>query len=127
MLGFMGEPRQAMEAVVNAKRGSPRDPMQWQWFMSESIANFAAGRLEKAVEAAKIVIQLQPSWYGAYPLLAASAAHLGHTDVAREAVEALLKLVPRFSMKGVERNPMYEQPDDVKRMIDGMRLAGLPE
>ena len=126
-LGFMGEPKQAMEAVLNAKRGSPRDPMQWQWFLAEAIANFAAGRLEKAVEAAKIMIQLQPTYYGAYPLLAASAAHLGRTDVAREAVETLLNLIPRFSMKGLERNPMYERPDDAQRLIDGMRLAGLPE
>ena len=79
------------------------------------------------VEAAKIAAQLQPSWYGAYPLLAASAAHLGRMDVAREAVATLLKLIPRFSMNGVERNPMFERPDDAKRMIDGLRRAGLPE
>ncbi len=101
--------------------------MQWQWFMAEVMATFAAGRPEKTVEVAKIVIQLQPSWFGAYVLLAASAAHLGRTDVAREAVETLLKLVPRFSMNGLERNPMFERPDDAKRLIDGMRLAGLPE
>lgn len=126
-LGFMGLPDQAMEAIENAKRGSPRDPMQWLWFIAETIANFAAERFEKAVEAAKITAQLQPSWYGSYPLLAASAAHLGRMDVAREAVAALLELVPRFSMRGVERNPMFERPNDTKRMIDGMRLAGLPE
>ncbi len=126
-LGFMGEPDQAMEAIANAKRGSPRDPMQWLWFTAEAIANFAADRPEKAVEAAKNAVQLQPSWYGAYPLLAASAAHLGRMDVAREAVATLLKLIPRFSMNGVERNPMFERPDDAKRMIDGLRRAGLSE
>ena len=43
------------------------------------------------------------------------------------AVETLLKLVPRISVKGLERNPMFERPDDAKRLIDGLRLAGLPE
>jgi adenylate cyclase len=126
-LGFMGEPDQAMAAIENAKRGSPRDPMRWLWFLGESIANFAANQLEIAIDAAKNAIQLQPSWYGSYPLLAASAAHLDRMDVAQDAVATLLKLIPRFSMRGAERNPIFERTDDVKRMIDGLRLAGLPE
>ena len=126
-LGFMGKPDQAMEAIENAKRGSPRDPLHWYWYLAECLAHFAADRLDKAIDAAKIVAELQPGWYGSYPILAASAAHLGRMDFAREAVAALLKLVPRFSMKGIERNPMFEQPDHAKRLIDGLRLAGVPE
>jgi len=125
--GFLGKSSEAMAAIENAKRGSPRDPLSWHWHLSACIAHFSATRLEQAVSEAHMVIEAQPNWYGSYPLLAASAAHLGRMDMAREAVATLLTIVPRFSMKGVERNPMFEFPEDARRMIEGLRLAGLAE
>ena len=46
---------------------------------------------------------------------------------AKAAVKSLLKLVPRFSVAAMRRNPMFERADDLERMIEGFRQAGLPE
>jgi adenylate cyclase len=126
-LGFKGESKQAFQAVENASRGSPRDPMRWQWFAAKATAYFADNNLEKTLETAEIASEMQPNFYGAYTFVAASAAHLGRMEKAREAVANLLRVMPRFSMQGVERNPIFERPEDARRMIEGLRLAGVPE
>jgi hypothetical protein len=46
---------------------------------------------------------------------------------AKAAVKSLLKLVPRFSVAAMRRNPMFERAEDLERMIEGFRQAGLPE
>ena len=127
--GFVGQTEDALDAIEKAKRGSPRDPFMWLWTSSEATAAFAAfadERLEDAIERAKATIQLQSGWYGTYVLLAASAAHLGRMEEVREAVAALLKLIPHFTVGGVIKNPMYERPADAARLVDGLRKAGLP-
>ena len=60
-------------------------------------------------------------------LLTASAAHLGRIDEGREAVADLLKLIPRFTVGAVAKNPMFERPADAARLVEGLRNAGLPE
>jgi adenylate cyclase len=124
-LSFTGRSEEALAAVEKAKRGSPRDPFMWKWTLAESIAAFADERLEDAIERAKATIQLQPGFYGSRPVLAASAAHLGRVHEAREALADLLRLVPHFTLRGVIKNPMFERPDDVSRLVEGLRKAGL--
>ncbi len=125
--GFAGRSEEALAAVEKARRGSPRDPVMWKWTQAETVAAFADERLEDAIERAKATIQLQPGFYGSRPLFAASAAHLGRMDEAREALADLLELVPHFTVGGVIKNPMFERPDDAARLVDGVRKAGLPE
>ena len=125
--GLVGQTEEALIAVEKAKRGSPRDPFMWLWTASEMSAAFADERLEDAIERAKATIQLQSGWFGSHVLLAASAAHLGNMDEAREAVANLLKLVPRITVGAVAKNPMFERPADAARLVDGLRKAGLPE
>jgi len=125
--GFAGRSEEALAAVEKARRGSPRDPFMWKWTLAETVAAFADERFEDAIERAKATIQLQPGFYGSRAFVAASAAHLGRVDEAREAVADLLGLVPHFTVRGVIKNPMFERPADAARMIDGVRKAGLPE
>ena len=125
--GMIGQTEDALAAVEKAKRGSPRDPFMWLWTASEMAAAFADERLEDAIERAKATIQLQSGWYGSHVLLTASAAHLGRIDEGREAVADLLKLIPRFTVGAVAKNPMFERPADAARLVEGLRKAGLPE
>jgi tetratricopeptide (TPR) repeat protein len=76
------------------------------------------------VEAAEQTILLQPNFYGAHFVLASALDFLGRTEEAKEALRHALKLMPRLSLKGTARNPMYVREDDVARMLEGPRRAG---
>ncbi len=126
-LAFSGRAEEAPAAFERALRGSPRDPFRWAWFAGRAHAHFSAGRYEEAIEWEQRSIQLRPTWYGAHVLLAAAAAHLGRADEARRAAAALLRLVPRFTIGGAAKNPLFARPEDAKVLIAGLRKAGLPE
>jgi adenylate cyclase len=42
-------------------------------------------------------------------------------------VEELLRLIPRYSLRALRKNPMFVAPDLIEKLIESMRLAGLPE
>jgi adenylate cyclase len=126
-LAFLGRPDEALAAAERANRGSPRDPERYVWFMGIMNAHFAAERYEDCVEAAEQTILLQPNFYGAYFVSAMALPYLGRIEEAEEALRTALKLMPRLTLKNTARNPMYVREDDVARMLDGLRRAGLRE
>ena len=126
-LGFAGHPEEALEAIEKAERGSPRDPDRWHTMLAKASAQFAAGRLEESLMHAKQATRLQPNHYGGFSFVAASVALLGHQAEAKAAADGLLNLIPHFSIAGAIRNPMFERPEDAQRIVEGLRLAGIPE
>jgi len=42
-------------------------------------------------------------------------------------VEELLRQIPRYSLRALRKNPMFVDPKLVEKLIECMRLAGLPE
>jgi len=83
-------------------------------------AHFFIGDHEKAIEVSDNGLHMDPSLQGAN-------AQLGRFLAARAAIDGLLKLIPRFSLRGLERNPRFIAPDLVRELTDSMRLAGQPE
>ncbi len=126
-LAFVGRAEEAIGAFDRALRGSPRDPFRWAWFSGMAHAHFSAGRYEDAIDWEMRAIQLRPDWFGCHVLLTASLARLGRTAEAEAAGRELLRLVPRFSVGGAAKNPMFSRPEDVEALLDGLRRAGLPE
>ena len=59
--------------------------------------------------------------------LACSHAQLGHKQEARQYVDQILEYVPRYSLRALRKNPMFVDPDFIKKLVDSMELAGLPE
>jgi adenylate cyclase len=48
-------------------------------------------------------------------------------DILGDGVNVALKFSPRLSLTNIARNPMFVRKDDVARLLDGLRKAGLPE
>ena len=79
-------------------------------------------KYEEAVAAARCPLQGNAHWAGTWRILAASYAHLGQLDEARDAVQRLLQIDPD------PRRPMGMRDNvDAAHLIEGLRLAGLPE
>ncbi len=126
-LAFLGRPDEALAAAERAHRGSPRDPERYMWYVGAMNAHFAAERYEEAVEAGEQAVILQPNFFGGHAGLAMALPYLGRNAEAKEAVDNLRRLMPRYTVKGVARNPLFVREDDVARVLEGLRRAGLRE
>lgn len=126
-LAFLGRTDEALIAAGRANRGSPRDPDRYMWYTGIMNAQFAAGNYEECIEAGQQAILLRPGFYGAHTMVAAALPYLDRISEAEKTVEALLGVMPKMTVHSTARNPMFVREDDVARMLEGLRRAGLPE
>jgi adenylate cyclase len=126
-LARSGKPEEGIEHINKALRLSPQDQMAWAFLYGMSVAHFAAGRYQDAVDWAKRSMERRAGWTMAYTTMAASYAHLGRFDEARSAVQELRKTNPHFSIAGVRLILSSADPAYLDRLFDGLRKAGLKE
>ncbi|MCH8113051.1 MAG: tetratricopeptide repeat protein [Proteobacteria bacterium] len=112
---------EALERCQRAIRLNPNAP-DWYWW-TLGFSYFHLGRYEEALEALERITALGQ----ARRLLAATYAHLDRLDEARSEAEEFMKITPNFSIKEWARTEPYTDPNELKRYVDGMRKAGLPE
>jgi tetratricopeptide (TPR) repeat protein len=129
---FLGRGAETEVHINEAFRLSPRDILVNQWF---GVAGVAKTHLNADAEA---VVWLRRSLDGnpnnpvTHFNLAAALARLGELDEARAAVQAALALDPSFTIRRFRDasnarrdNPTFLAGRD--RVIEGMRMAGVPE
>ena len=58
--------------------------------------------------------------------LAASYAHMGYPDKAKEHGRRVLELAPNFTIGRFQRLERYKSKADLERWVTGLRKAGLP-
>jgi adenylate cyclase len=124
---FCGDIEGGLAACRTAERGSPRDDRGTWLYDTMGHAYFFLGDYERAIETSKKGLHQDPSLFGAMITLACTYAQLGRKDEAQHYVDELLRQIPRFSLRAFRKNPMYVAPDLIEKLVDGMRLAGLPE
>ena len=115
---------EAITSFERAFRMSPLDPRLQFTFAGMGMALVELGRFEEAVAAGKKAQRHNPYFSSTYRCLASAFAHLGRDAEAREAVARLLELDPGFTIsawlaRGGQANS--------RRMIEGLRKAGVPE
>jgi adenylate cyclase len=119
-----GCPDSAIPLIEKAIRLSPHDPWMHEFLFNIAAAHFASGRYEEAVTFAKRSLQSRSEQPGAYRLLAASYGHLGRTEEAKAALDALLRLAPDLS---TARLRVFLPSAIVERYVEGLRKAGWKE
>ena len=90
-------------------------------------AYFMLGNYDRAIEVSKQGLREDPSDYGALVRLAGCYARLGRKEEAKRYVDDLLHMIPRYSLRALRKNPMFVDPELIEKLVDSMRLAGLPE
>jgi len=124
---FLGESDQAIERLARAMRLSPLDPLMYNMCGGTALAHFVAGRYDEAASWAEQALHERQDYVSALRWLAASRALAGRLDEAGAAMARLRLLDPRLSISDLAyRNP-FRRPDDLARLADGLRKAGLPE
>jgi tetratricopeptide (TPR) repeat protein len=125
---YLGEPEPAIERFARAMRLSPLDPWVTAMRAGTAHAHFLLGRYDEAASWAAMVLQDNPDYQPGLRIAAASNAMAGRPEQAHEAIARLRQLNPalRVSILKNVRGP-YRRAEDLSRLEEGLRQAGLPE
>lgn len=122
-----GETESAIENLNHATRLSPLDPEMFRIQVGMALAHFFAGRFDTAAHWAEKSLGNLPSLLVPTALLAASHAHSGRPERARQASRRLLELDPSLRVSRLRDWLPIQRAEDVQRFAEGLRLAGVPE
>jgi TolB-like protein/class 3 adenylate cyclase/Tfp pilus assembly protein PilF len=124
---FCGDLEGGVAACHKAERGNPRDSRGTWLYDAMGHGYFFLGDYDKAIEVSKKGLHQDPALVGALVTLASAYAQLGRKEEARHYIDELLRQIPRYSLRALRKNPMIVDPTLIERLMESMRLAGLPE
>lgn len=113
--------------LQRAVRLNPRE-MDAHWQLT-GIAHIrmAQGRYQEALKIATRSLGISATYDATYWMVIAANAHLGRLDEARAALRSLQRISPNVSLSRVRRGQSSLDPRRIDVLIEGMRLAGMPE
>jgi tetratricopeptide (TPR) repeat protein len=85
------------------------------------------GELELAIEFLEEALEIDPGLSVIYFVLAMVHAELGQDHKARDAVEAILKIDPKFSSQAFTQGLPFSDPAMHARRESALKKAGMPE
>jgi len=122
VLAYAGRAEEGIPYMQNALRLNPFPSPNY--FSNLAIIYCESGHYEKAIEAAKRVLQSEPNSPIPNVTLAISYIRLGREEEARAAAAEILRINPKWSLDRYAKIAPYTQPQ-VERNIEDLRKAGL--
>jgi TolB-like protein/Tfp pilus assembly protein PilF len=122
-----GESDEAIEHFSRAERLSPFDPFDWACHVGTAYAHFFAGRYGHALSVVEGCLRDMPNFRPALYIVAASSALTGATDRAKTAVARIRELDPTRCISELEKHMPFRRLEQLARLMEGLRKAGLPE
>jgi TolB-like protein len=127
---YIGRAEKTEAHVLEALRLSPRDRIRYFWLFYVGGSKANLGEWAQALPWLRKSIDTNRNYPLIFFYLPGCLAHLGRLDEARSEVEAGLALDPKFTLRryraGAESdNAVYLTRRE--RIIEGMRVAGVPE
>jgi tetratricopeptide (TPR) repeat protein len=125
---WLGEPEAAIERFARAMRLSPLDPWVTRMRSGTAHAHFLLGRYDEAASWAAMALQDSPDYQTGLRIDAASNAMAGRPEQAHQAVARLRQLNPALRVSNLKDvlGP-YRHAEDLSRLEEALRQAGLPE
>jgi TolB-like protein len=124
---FLGEPEEAIQRQTHMLRLSPLDPLSFRAQGGIAFAHFLAGRYDEASSWAEMALRQRPTFLAAIRELAAAQALAGRIPEAQQTMARLRQLDPAMRVVNVKDWVPLRRPEDLARLQDGLRKAGLPE
>jgi adenylate cyclase len=126
VLAYAGESKQGIKAIETALLLNPKPTPDTELYAG--IVLFIDGQYQRAAEA---LARGERERYGTEPgwlFLAAAQALLGNTEEAATAISSLLDRYPNSSVEYIStRDTYFRRPQDLEKLLAGLREAGLPE
>jgi tetratricopeptide (TPR) repeat protein len=124
---YNGDHDLAIDHIGHAERLSPLDPQAAQFHLAKCLAHYCAGRYEIATELARGLMRRHPDLLPAHTHFARSAAMAGRLEEARAAMSKALQLNPNLRVSTISPITIMRRTEDRLHLMDGFRLAGMPE
>lgn len=121
-----GESDAGVEHLAHAMRLSPLDPELFRMQAGMAMAHFFAGRFDAAADWAEKALGNLPSFLAAAGLAAASHALAGRADKAGQTMRRMRELDASLRIANLRDWLPIHRPQDLARLEQGLRLAGLP-
>jgi len=122
-----GSVTEALALFRRADRLSPRDQLAHVTLTGIAHALMIVGDYAEALAAASRSLAFNPDYPPTCWMLIAASAHLGRMDQAQRYLDAYLKLEPQASLARIRAGQPAKDPTRIQSILDGLRLAGLPE
>jgi adenylate cyclase len=124
---WLGQHNAALEQFARALRLSPLDP---GLFLSEGyigMVHLFRGHYDEALSWTARALAQRPNFVVVLRAATVANAFAGNIDEARKLVARIRQISPTASISHYMSINLYQRPEDIERMVDGLRLAGLPE
>jgi TolB-like protein len=126
----LGRQDEAIAALEQARRLSPRDPHLNGIFLVTAAAHLYLGRDRDALEWARRSVLERPQHAVAHSWVAAAAANLGETDAAQAALAEFRRRLPSYTISSFRDERLCANElcrSQRERYYAGLAKAGLPE
>lgn len=126
----LGRQDEAIAALVQARRLSPRDPNLNGIFVVTAAAHLYLGRDREALEWARRSVLERPQHAVAHSWVAAAAANLGEMETARAALAEFRGRLPSYTISSFRDERLCANDlcrSQRERYYAGLAKAGLPE
>ena len=122
-----GNPEDGLACIEHAIRVSPGDPGAFFFYTAAAMAHLMCGRPTEACDLATKSARMYAGWDTTYRILAPALVQLGRMDEARSTVAKLLELAPAMTISGLRERWPIRDKETLNAILDGLRIAGLPE
>ena len=122
-----GDIAESLTWFHRAIRLSPRDPVAFVSLTGIAHAHLMLGDLEEALLWATRSLTLNPNYSCTYWMLISANALMGRMDEAHRHLLQFRILVPQMTVALISESQPDRYPERIRPMLDGLRLAGLPE
>lgn len=122
-----GNPEDGLACIEHAIRVSPGDPGAFFFYTAAAMAHLMCDRPSEACDLATKSARMYAGWDTTYRILAPALVQLGRMDEARSAITKLLELSPTMTISGLRERWPIRDKETLNTILDGLRIAGLPE
>jgi adenylate cyclase len=124
---YRGDEELAIEHFMKAQRLNPLDPYIFATFAGLACALFFIDRREEARVWAERALAANGDYLVSLRIMSAIQASLGEIDEARKITRRMQELSPMSRMANLPIIRMLRQPDQKEKLVQALRLAGVPE
>jgi len=123
---YLGDHEAAIEQLEIAQRLNPLDPRRYGALTATAFAHFFAGRHEEASRLAATATLQQPNYLPAQRMMMACHAMMGRLGEARASCAIVMQIDPSQRVSRDNISAPF-QPQDMQKLREAFRVAGMPE
>jgi tetratricopeptide (TPR) repeat protein len=115
----------AIQAYIKTIRLDPKGTPHYFLFLGHAYR--CLKRYEEAIEEYQKALDREPNHLFSHVHLAATYGLNGNIEMAHAEAEAVPRINPDFSLNILAKNMPFKDQNCLDRIIEGMRMAGLPD